>query len=236
VPIALTPQTIREAFVAQLIACGVDNVVSTRPRPWNKDDVPGVNVFSPGSNGDSISAHLPRFETTIRIVCSATVALPEGGEFEDKDKALGDAMDAIELQIKTAILGDDVFAASFRRWGGLAVEKGGDTTGERFRGAVRIEFSVIYNEQYTLTKKGGYDDLEQLDIVTDISTPTRLVTHDGDSVVTHDGERVRLIGGSPTFLCRPIYRERIATHNGDSVVTHDGDNLVTDESFGFEAA
>lgn len=233
--ITLTPKGIRDAFVAQLIARGVagGNVVSTRPRPWGAADAPGVNVFSPGSNGSSISAHLPRFETIIQMICAATVVLPEGGEFEDKDAALGDAVDAMEIAIKGAILGDDVFASSFKRWVGIAVRKGFEVEGQGFRGHVRIEFRIAYNEQFQLTNLAGYDDLEQLDISTTIGPLVLLVTHAEDRIVTHAGDTLN-IGGTQALLLRPLYRVRLVTHAGDNLVAHAGNNLVDHVSTGFE--
>ena len=233
VPIVLTPQTIREAFVAQLIACNVagGNIVGSRPRPTSSGDVPIVNVFSPGSDGDGVSIHLPRFETRIRIVCAATVVLPEGGVFADIDAAVANAIDAVELEIKTAILGDDIFAASFKKWAGIRVQKGLSTEGTEIRALVNIEFTPVYNEQYQITNKAGYPDFDRLDIETVSDGHARLVTHDGDRIVTHDGDFIQ-VAGAPSILCRPLNRLRIVTHDGDNIVTHADDQLVTHESTG----
>lgn len=150
--IELAPKAIRKEVVAQLKRHGVagGNVVSTRPREWSPDDEPGVNVFSPGSESDSISKHLPRFETTLRVVCSGNVKLTEGGEFEDKEEALGDAIDDLELAIKQAILSSRTFAASFKYFAGMSVQKGMGTNGQDFRGGVSIEFRFVFNEQWEL--------------------------------------------------------------------------------------
>lgn len=213
VPITLTPQAIREAFADQLIACDVagGNIVQTRPRPSAAEDAPVVNVFSPGSSGDGYKGQLPRFATSLQIVCAATVALAATSqEFEDVDKAIGDLVDAIELEIKTAILGDDVFAASFTHWSGIAVQKGTDTQGKAIRGTVNIEFTVVYQEQFELSNKSGpYDDLEQTEVIMEY-------------------------GDDATILTRPIYRDRWVAHNGDNVVTHEPEQAVTHLSQGYD--
>lgn len=241
VPIEFTPKIIRDAFIAQLVLKNVagGNVVSTRPTPFSADDVPAVNVFSPGSDSPARSGgHLPTFKTTIKIVCAGTVTLAEGGEFETKNAAIGDAVDALEIAIKTAILGDVIFARSFAGgWVGLRVQKGFTTEGKRFRATVNIEFSLSYDESYPLTNiaEDPLPDLEQVEILTALDGFVRLVTHDGDRLVTHDGDRLNL-GGAPTILSRPIYRVRLITHGGDNLVTHKSENIVTHDSQGFEAA
>ena len=95
----------------------------------------------------------------------------------------------------------------------MSVQKGGTTEGLDFRGQVQVEFRFVYNEQHqTIAEPSAPDpDFEQLDIV------------------------IQLDENAPTFLVRPIFRQRWVTHNGDDIITHDGasTNIVTALSVGY---
>lgn len=150
VAITPDPKAIRKAFVARLIAKGIagGNVVSTRGTEFPADDVPAVNVFSPGSDSKSISHH-SSFAKVERIVCAATVVVDTSKALDDMDEAIGDAIDDMEQAIKVAIFSYRDLMTSIRKWQGASVQKGQSGAGLDLRGHVAVEFQMLLDEAYT---------------------------------------------------------------------------------------
>jgi len=162
--IATDPASLRKAFVDRLTDKAVaPTVVSTRGYEFPFDAVPAINVFSPGSDSDSRSLSHSSFDRTERIVVAATVVVDRSEPLADMDEAIGDAVDAMELAIKTAILSWRDMQRSIRRYVGLSTRKGQSADGEDLRGYVAVEFRLLVDEEILwedpISADGELDDL-----------------------------------------------------------------------------
>lgn len=180
---ALTPKAIRKAIKARLIAFSVagGNVFSTRPRPTEASEAPAVNVFSPGGGGTNRSKHIPALDADLNIVCVGTVVIPGPRNWAAVDEALGDAVDDLEYAIKDAILSDGSLIASLEVASAIS-EKGFDTSGESYRGVVKVMFTFRYRESYEIrpVPPTVYDNLEVISAEFDI---------DGDGDLDNEGAK-----------------------------------------------
>jgi len=201
----LTPKEIRHAARDQLAARlpatlpGV-SVFAGRARPFQKDEIPAVNVFSPGSEASGRSIHLADLRTIDRLHVVAAVRLPSGGGFDGRDEALADLVDDVELAIKEALLTSRLFVATFEKVAGMTSRKGLDAIeGDDWQGFVEIDFRFQRAESYQPDAEPGSPDPD-LETVNVVSLFGEVLADEGGAVViTEEGAALLISGASNRF-------------------------------------
>lgn len=201
----LTPKQIRheirDLLVARLPASvpGV-SVFAGRARPFQKDELPAVNVFSPGSEASGRSIHIADLKTVDRLHVVAACRLPSGGGFDGRDEALADLVDDIEEAIKIAILTSRVVIATFERVDGMTTRKGLDAIeGEDWQGYVEIDFRFRRAECYAPAADPGTPDPD-LDTVNVVSLFGEVLADESGAVlVTEEGAALLVAGADNRF-------------------------------------
>jgi len=171
--IATDPASLRKAFVARLTSkIPSAAVVSTRGYEFPRDEAPAINVFSPGSDSDGRSLSHSSFDRVERIMVAATVVVDRNEPLADMDEAIGDAVDAMELAIKVAILSWRDMQRSIRRYQSMSVRKGQSGDGEDLRGHVAVEFRLLVDEEVLWEDPISTDgDLDVLGMTVQPGTP-----------------------------------------------------------------
>lgn len=183
-------QDIRAAIVARLIAAstGAGSRVSTqRMRPLRKAGLPAILVYSDSEKVSEGSA-----ETSPRELTRTAVFVVEAWVSAEAS-ALEDAMDAIALQIETAMDQDlnlahpstptvpTAFDSTL-----IGTEFGVDPDGELPMGCVHLEYAITYHSDLRIT--APTDLFDQVEATTSLSNEQATLDQSGISVTNINQE------------------------------------------------
>lgn len=154
-------QAIRAAVVAQLVASSTSagaRVYPMRQPPVRKVELPAICVYTDSEETDEESAN-----TAARwLKRKALVAIEIWAE---ATTAVDDVLDALALEVETAMDQDDSLAGTaFWAWGPASTEIGITAIGDKPVGCCRMLYAVTYKTDLrTEARDGAFDDLKTVD-------------------------------------------------------------------------
>lgn len=152
-------QAIREAVIARLIGTGpayataaTTRVFKTRLHPIRGVELPALNVYTDDETSDSKRTAPVELTRTVPVVVEGWVSLTSG---------VDDALDALALQIETAMDRDSSFGDTVESVLTLT-QFGYKLDGDRPMGVVHLEYTMTYRTAARLASP--VDDFDTADV------------------------------------------------------------------------